>query len=117
MGQLHELELAETFKPPLFNRRVPGPVRQLTAVANHRGHLVFQWRPPAGGRAAFYRVERTREGRDYEAVLETDTGWCYIKDAPWHEPWFYRVSAVNARGAGRAKQVWFFQRAGNGKSA
>ena len=114
MGYIYEL--AETFTPQPFRRAVPGPVRGLNAVASHRGDLVLQWRAPAGSPVDFYRVERTREGRDYETVLTTATGWGCIKNSPWREPWFYGVIAVNARGAGRANLVWFFQRMGNNRS-
>lgn len=30
------------------------------------------------------------------------------------DPWFYRVTAVNSCGSGRATMAWFFQREGNG---
>jgi hypothetical protein len=114
MGHLYDL--ADSFTPRNFCRAVPGPVRQLQARSSFRGTLTLQWRPPAGGGAERYRVERTRDGRVYETLAELTGEWCCLKNAPGREPWFYRVTAVNARGAGRAKRVWFFQRAGNGQS-
>ncbi|MDD5141773.1 MAG: fibronectin type III domain-containing protein [Verrucomicrobiales bacterium] len=114
MGYLHEL--MPNFTMPTFCRAKPGPVRRLYAGTNSHGRLFLHWLPPAGGRADFYRIERTRDGQAYELVAELKGIWFCLADAPLHEPWFYRVVAVNARGIGRAKCVWFFQRAGNGKS-
>jgi hypothetical protein len=114
MGNIYDL--TDSFVPQICCRARPGPVRGLRAVASARGDLVLEWRPPAGAAARFYRVERTREGRDYEAVLETKIAWCCIKDAPPKAPWFYRVTAVNERGAGTAERVYFFQRFGKGHS-
>src|ERR1022692_4970716 len=64
MGHLYEL--TEGFTPRTFHRAKPGPVRRFTAQATARGLLCFQWRPPAGGGAGIYRIERTRDGHDYE---------------------------------------------------
>ena len=114
MGQLHEL--TENFTPVTFCRAKPGPVRRLMAHANFRGKLILQWQRPRGSRVLFYRIERSRDGRAYELVAETPVEWFCWNDAPRGEPWFYRVVAVNVRGAGREKCVWFFQRIGNGKS-
>ena len=114
MGHLYDL--ADSFTPRNFCRAVPGPVRQLQARASFRGNLTLQWRSPAGGRVNCYRIERTRDGRVYETLAEITGEWYCLKNAPARESWFYRVTAVNARGAGRAKHVWFFQRAGNGQS-
>jgi hypothetical protein len=85
-------------------------VRDFKAKEYH-GTLFLQWRPPRGSLVSFYRVERTREGRKYQTVAETQvrTAWC-LRDAPVNDPWFYRVTAVNSRGAGAFKIVWFFQR-------
>lgn len=114
MGHLYEL--ADSFTPRNFCHAVPGPVRHLQARSSFRGNLTLQWRPPAGGRVNCYRIERTRDGRVYETLAEITGEWYCLKNAPGREPWFYRVTAVNARGTGRAKQVWFFQRVGNGQS-
>jgi hypothetical protein len=114
MGNISDI--VESTPARILRRARPGPVRGLRAVATHTGKLVLEWKAPAGAAAQSYRVERTREGRDYELVLETEIPWCCIKDAPRKEPWFYRVTAINERGAGRAKLVYFFQRAGNGRS-
>ena len=57
-----------------------------------------------------YRIERTREGREYELVGEiTGPGW-FLVDAPPGEAWFYRVTAFNAKGAGHFRLVWLFRR-------
>ena len=114
MGNIYDP--TDAFVPCHWCRAHPGPVRGLRAVATFRGHLVLDWCAPAGAAAQFYRIERTREGRHYETLLEQPFPWCCLKDAPPKEPWFYRVTAVNARGAGEARKVYFFQRFGNGKS-
>jgi hypothetical protein len=108
MGHLYELNGAQT--PRIFNRRVPGPVRNLRACVLPGELLALKWRPPAGSRTTFYVVERTHEGRVYETLRTTVDHSCLITDAPWEDPWFYRVRAGNPRGLGEAKRVWFFQR-------
>jgi hypothetical protein len=115
MGYIHDL--SEPFTPQHFCRAVPGPVRHFSARTDHWGSLVLEWNPPVGGgTVSFYRLERTREGRVYETLAElTERKHC-LEDTPPHEPWFYRIVGVNARGAGRAERVWFFQRFGNGRS-
>ena len=90
--------------------RVPGPVRLLMATDRYRGNLFLEWKPPRGVMVQGYRIERTREGRRYELLRETQAPECYLVNLPPGEPWFYRVTAFNARGAGRARQVFFFQR-------
>lgn len=115
MGHIYELT-GSSFVPRAGCRARPGPVRGLRAVATFRGHLVLEWRSPAGAAAAFYRVERTREGHNYETLIETQSTWVCLKDAPPKEPWFYRITGVNARGAGKARKVYLFQRFGNGRS-
>lgn len=113
MGHLYDL--AEPFAPPNFCRARPGPVRALKAFAPI-GCLFLEWRPPAGGRVAFYRIERTADGHAYETLAEISGQRFCLRDAPLDGGWFYRVTAVNTRGAGRAKCVWFFQRVGNSRS-
>ena len=114
MGHLYEL--ADDITPRIFNRAVPGPVRSLRAIVLPGGSLSLQWCAPRGAAVSFYRVERTREGRVYESVLETKNETCFIKAAPLGEPWFYRVTAVNARGAGNFKKVYLFQRTSERRS-
>jgi hypothetical protein len=114
MGYIHDL--TEPFTPPNFCRARPGPVRTPQALAPITGSLILQWRPPAGSRVAFYRIERTADGHAYETLAEVFGQRFCLRDAPLREAWFYRVTAVNARGAGRAKCVWFFQRVGNRRS-
>jgi hypothetical protein len=109
-------EYTDELIPFFCHRAKPGPVRRLDAHANFRGSLFLQWRPPRGSRVLYYRLERSRDGHAYEPVAEITGEWFCLNDAPRGEPWFYRVVAVNVRGAGREKCVWFFQRAGNGKS-
>jgi len=56
-----------------------------------------------------YRIERTREGRDYELLAETTrTDW-FIYDPPPGEAWFYRVTAYNNRGAGPFRMVILYR--------
>ena len=57
-----------------------------------------------------YRIERTRNGHAYEHVA--DTPYCIFK---LHRPamndgWFYRVTAFNEAGQGRAEAVYFYLR-------
>ena len=113
MGQLHEL--TEPFTLLMYQRARPGPVRMFTAKSGTRGRLLLEWRPAA--RAQFYRIERTREGRDYVLLDETRETFFYLVNIPLHDKWFYRVVAVNSRGAGKAKLVWFFERRATGLAA
>lgn len=114
MGQLVDLDSSSP--QFVFTRRVPGPVRRLQATVSSRGHLVLQWLPPAGGCAARYRIESTREGKHYKLIGETDTEWFCVHNVPQRESIFYRVVAVNNRGIGRCKLLWFCQRRGGNKS-
>ena len=106
----HIYDLAEPFTPPNFCRARPGPVRASEALAPVTGSLILKWRPPAGGQVDYYRIERTADGHAYETVAETSQCRFCLRDAPLDGGWFYRVTAVNVRGAGEAKCVWFFQR-------
>lgn len=75
------------------------------------GALLFAWRPPPGRtRVDGYRLERTREGRDYETLLETRNEHASLPPVALNDPWFYRLSAFNARGQGPARRVFFFLR-------
>ena len=77
---------------------------------------MLRWKPPAGG--AFitgYRVERTREGREYETLGETRHPVFYVKNVALDEPWFYRVTAFNRRGQGGFRLVWLFRPSSNGQ--
>lgn len=96
-------------------RARPGPVRRLEARPYGPGTLVLYWQRPAGGRVVGYRIERTREGREYERVGETRNPIFFVREAPLDEPWFYRVTAYNARGAGRCKLVWLYRWSERGK--
>ena len=109
----YSYDLMEPVLPRIFRRSVPGPVRCLKAAVSQSGALVLQWTKPAGSAATSYRVERTRDGRNYELLFETVELWCLIEEAPLREPWFYRVTAANTWGVGKANRVWFFQRAAN----
>lgn len=108
----HLCELFELMPPPRSHAARPGPVRRLAAKIGNAGRLVLEWRPAAG--ADRYRIERTREGRHYELLGETQGTWFCHREIVWRDPWFYRVIAVNSRGCGRAKIVWFFERRGKG---
>lgn len=92
-----------------FAPRVPGSVRKFNAVATPRGDLVLRWKPPRGASVTAYRIERTREGREYEPVGEVTEGFFVVNPSPG-EPWFYRVTAFNARGSGGFAWVAFFRR-------
>ena len=91
--------------------RRPGPVRKLVAVQCSRG-LVLRWVRPVGSRVEGYRIDRTREGRDYEPVAEITGTQLLVRRPPWREPWFYRVRAWNARGEGGYYGVYLYQRRG-----
>ena len=94
-----------------FARRVPGPVRRLDAGPLPGGTLLLRWKAPLGGTfITAYRIERTREGRDYELLGETTRKVFFVRNPPVGEPWFYRVTAFNARGAGGFRLVWLFRR-------
>jgi len=110
MGYVHELTESPT--PRLFHRARPGPVRLFNARSGIRGQLRLEWQPTAG--AQFYRIERTRTGLEYEWLAETQETAFFIGDILLHDPWFYRVVAVNGRGAGWFTIVWFFERRGHG---
>ena len=77
---------------------------------------MLRWKPPACG--AFitgYRIERTREGREYEPLGETKRMVFFVEGVAFDEPWFYRVTAFNARGTGRFRLVWLFRQSRSGK--
>jgi hypothetical protein len=60
-----------------------------------------------------YRIERTRDGRAYELIGETVNIYFVWRDVRLHDGWFYRVTAFNARGQGRAQWVFFYLRRRN----
>ena len=106
----HQYDLEQPFVSPHFVRARPGPVRRLNAWFHSPGTLMLRWKPPAGGGGvAGYRIERTREGRAYEWVGETKHPIFFVKELPVDEPWFYRVTAFNARGQGGSRLVWLFR--------
>jgi hypothetical protein len=51
----------------------------------------------------------------YEPVGEARNPIFFVKCAPLDEPWFYRVTAFNARGSGGCKLVWLYRRPMRGK--
>ena len=59
-----------------------------------------------------YRIDRTREGREYERVAETDQTQWLLPRPPLGESWFYRVRAGNAQGMGGCQAVYLYQRRG-----
>jgi len=109
MGLLAELE---TVSPPRsFVRRRPGPIRRLSAGEQRHGDLRLVWQAPTGDTPVTgYRVERTREGRHYELLGETTWTHFTVPRPARRDPRFYRVTAFNLRGGGRAKLMWFFER-------
>ena len=77
---------------------------------------MLRWKPPVGGACITgYRIERTREGREYETLGETQRPIFFVKQVALDEPWFYRVTAFNARGPGGFRLVWLFRPSSDGK--
>jgi len=113
MSKQNELKQRPARRPAVRAR--PGPVRKLDARPGVPGTLVLYWQPPAGGRVVGYRIERTREGRVYEPVGEVRNPIFFVRDAPFDEPWFYRVTAFNARGVGGCRLVWLYRRSEHAK--
>lgn len=93
---------------PWLLRRVrrPGPVRDFRAM-RLRGRLFLRWLPPRGARLQGYRIERTREGRDYEPVATVEGEQVFVPLPDKGEPWFYRVTPFNESGDGGFRLVWF----------
>ena len=111
MGLQIDLDPSSPPAPLRFIRRAPSPVRQLTAVDLRGGRLRLEWKPPARVVPVDgYRIERTREGRVYEPLGETENTVFIVPAPPLREPWFYRVTAFNALGASRDKLVYYFER-------
>jgi hypothetical protein len=69
--------------------------------------ILLRWSPPRGSQVTAYRIDRTREGREYVAVTETPMTFHYIVPPPIESPWFYRVTPYNERGEGGFRLVWF----------
>lgn len=77
---------------------------------------MLRWKRPAGGTfISGYRIERTREGRNYETLGETGRLVFYVRNIPLDDPWFYRVTAFNIRGDGGARLVWLFRQSSSGE--
>ena len=92
-------------------RRLPRAVTQLWCRETRTGGLMFAWHPsPAGEMIDGYRIERTRDGRAYEAIGETRNESFALPPVPFNDGWFYRVSAFNERGQGPAGGVYFHLR-------
>lgn len=91
--------------------RLPGAVAELSCAPTRTGKLLFTWQPPRGGLLVDgYRIERTRDGRDYEPLAETETKNWVLPPVSFNDGWFYRVTAFNARGQGPARWVFFYLR-------
>ena len=106
-----QVDLDEVRAPIHFTRRAPGAVRDLDAHKEPCGDLTLRWLPPSGiTRIDGCRIERTREGREYELLAETDDLQFTITNPQPGEPWFYRVTAFNLHGIGRARMVYFHRR-------
>ncbi len=98
-------------RPARRARAVPGAVRSLWCHPTPSGGLLFAWGlPPDGGPVEGYRIERTRQGREYELVQESARPSFALPPLPFNDGWFYRVTAFNARGQGAARWVFFFLR-------
>ena len=106
----HHYDLASEIAPPTFRRAKPGPVRGFNVRDSLRGMLTLEWQRTAG--ADFYRLEWTREGRVYEWLAETERTCLMFPATALRDPWFYRVTAVNHRGVGGVRMVWFYERRG-----
>lgn len=107
-----QIDLDTITAPVHFTHRAPGSVRRLSAREHLGGDLSLHWQAPARvERIDGYRVERTREGRVYELLGITDELEFTVAQPVPGEPWFYRVSAFNFRGIGRARMVYFHRRA------
>lgn len=107
-----QIDLDPIHAPVRFTRRAPGAVRRLDAREHPGGDLTLRWLPPSGiTHIEGYRVERTREGREYELLAETDELEFTVANPQPGEPWFYRVTAFNLHGVGRARMVFFHRRA------
>ena len=70
---------------------------------------MFAWQCPPG-RVDGYRLERTRDGKGYEAIAETEAEGIGLPPVASDDGWFYRVSAFNSRGQGPARWVFFYLR-------
>lgn len=115
MGQLVDLDSPATVSG--FTRRVPSPVQRLDAFHAPPSALGLRWRPPAGGALiSGYRIARTREGRAYETIGETQQSAFFVRDVPMDEAWFYRVTAFNARGSGGFRLVWLCRQSSAGRT-
>ena len=102
-----QIDLDEIRPPVHLDRRTPGPVRRLNGREEPGGDLKLWWLRPAGGAwIDGYRIERTREGRNYELLSVTDELQHTVATPERGEPWFYRVTAFNGRGIGRARLVF-----------
>ena len=107
-----QIDLDPIHAPVRFTRRAPGAVPRLDAREHPGRDLALWWLPPSGiTHIEGYRVERTREGREYELLAETDGLEFTVTNPQPGEPWFYRVSAFNMHGTGRARMVFFHRRA------
>ncbi len=106
-----QIELDSSPAPIHFVRRPPGWVRRLNGTEQPDGTLKLFWEPPTGiSRVDGYRIQRTREGQNYELVGETQELEFTIGHAMPGDPWFYQVMAFNHRGEGWAKWVYFRRR-------
>lgn len=103
----------ETAAPRLQRRPrcVPAALSVIWCRPNRFGGLAFAWQGPPGRTPVDgYRVERTRDGRDYEPVAEIQRQDFVLAPPAFNAPWFYRLCAFNARGQGPAKWVFFYLR-------
>lgn len=109
MGNIADLD--HPYSPGLYRaKRLPGSVHRLNAFVMCDHVLVLRWQKPKGKSwLTGYRIERTREGRDYELLSETTRIDWFIYDPPPGEAWFYRVTAYNNRGAGPFRMVILYR--------
>ncbi len=92
-------------------RRPPDALTVIWCRPTRAGGLMFTWQPPPGRVAVEgYRLERTRDGKEYEEMAETEAEAISLPPVPLNEPWFYRVCAFNSRGQGAMRWVHFYLR-------
>ena len=90
-------------------RRVPGPLSVIWCRQTLAGGLMFAWQRPRG-MVDGYRLERTRDGKKYELLAETESEGVSLPPVAKNQPWIYRVTAFNCQGQGLAPWMYFYLR-------
>src|SRR3989442_2527747 len=95
-----DLDLAAPWLNPA-PRRAPDAVAALWCRPTRAGGLMFAWQRPRGrAHVAGYRLERTRDGKDYEEIAEAEAEGIGLPPLALGEGWVYPVSAFNSWGQG-----------------